>query len=156
VFAIIHKIFEYIVILGGCGYILYVGSVKLHSGCSHRIAIWLIVEGAVVIFAKLFWLVVAIATKNIYAEVAFHRLPKGLVCPICIYVSFLFAWFIVGHVWVYKSHWNDCDQLLYFTGFWFIIAVWIFGCVNSCLQFAVGGMSLSQLQFRESLSLQNR
>ena len=38
---------------------------------------------------------------------------------------FAFAWFIVGNVWVFKTKKQDCDELVWMTGFWYLIALYI-------------------------------
>jgi len=146
--AVAYKILEYMIIFGGCGFIIYVGVTKLDAACSHTIALWLIVEGCVTIAARLWWLAVSVKTKNPYAELTLNLLPRPLFYLSVIYGLFQFAWWIVGHVWIYRSHWGDCDHLLYLTGFWFIIAFWILGCANCCALCVCGGMSLSQIRFQ--------
>eukprot|EP01111_Echinosteliopsis_oligospora_P016511 TRINITY_DN6894_c0_g1_i1.p1 TRINITY_DN6894_c0_g1~~TRINITY_DN6894_c0_g1_i1.p1 ORF type:complete len:177 (+),score=35.45 TRINITY_DN6894_c0_g1_i1:48-578(+) len=116
------------------------------------IATWLLVSGVVVMVALVVPILFGIcvgctAAKN--AESGAALAVKGGACLSACFLpllgSFGFAWFIVGNVWVFRSKEADCQPLVYHTGFWYLIAVYIFMgvsiiascCLCACVAFGM-------------------
>jgi len=103
--------------------------------CKHDIAMWLLIYGSVGLGGNVGYLLfVACMMSDNYKGLGLRIFP----CFACLFGLFLFAWWITGNVWIFTSSTNNCPENLFHSGFWYLIAGYIYGGVFSCLQCCIG------------------
>lgn len=119
------------------------GAVFLHK-CTVQpeIPIFLVVAG-VSIAIEIFFKIIRNAVKKSKMCEAFMESKSSRPHPLRILnFCFLFIWFIVGSVWVYRIHWpkeDECDWTLYKFTFWLITLTYI---ISGMLLFCGCGLFL--------------
>jgi len=102
--------------------------------CAHPVAFWLQITGATIVSIGLLWWVALFALKYIKRTKARGWANKFFSFLLVLIGIFFVIWWILGHVWVFQTSKNDCDDSLYLTGLWFIIGVYIYMVMMMCLQ----------------------
>lgn len=44
---------------------------------------------------------------------------------LCLFILFMFAWWIVGQAWTFSTSSSQCHEILYNTSFWYLIVTYI-------------------------------
>jgi len=128
-------VLQMIASVGAGGFAAYVGHFNHETQCSQPIATWLFITGATIVALGLLWWLALFALKFLRnGSKVRNCLHKMAAAVLCLSTLFFLAWWVMGHVWIFSSSKNDCDEALYLTGLWFIVGVYMYLIFTMCLQ----------------------
>jgi len=117
------------------GFAAYSGHMASESSCSHPVAMWLLITGVTIFSIGLLWWLALLTIKcgkhRAWIKVLANKIATGF---LLVATLFFLIWWIMGHIWIFQSSRNDCDEALYLTGLWFIIGSYIYLVFTICMQ----------------------
>jgi len=120
----------------GYSYVIWAG-VKLDDvDCNWPMARWLFISGVVNLVLILLYFktrLIAEYRKRGHPQDRVGLYVMWLICWLGLISVFNIAWQIVGSVYIAQSDTTQCDDELYTTTFWYVIAQWIVITLETCL-----------------------
>jgi len=121
--------------LAAGGFAAYVGHYHSTKECSQPIATWLFITGATIVILGLLWWLAIFALKYLRTGTKVKSCLRNFTASVlCLSTLFFLAWWVMGHVWIFSSSKNDCDESLYLTGLWFLVGVYMYLVFTMCMQ----------------------